>query len=229
MTSDTTPAGGVTFDDVVLPHLGAAHRLARWLMRNDHDAEDVVQDASLRALRYFNTFTGGNGRAWFLRIVRNSCHGRRTRESRADIDPFDEEFHSASQPEADPETLLLRADDTAQIDSAIALLPSRAREILVLRELEGLSYQELAEVLNLPAGTVMSALWRARRALRAALDAGITQAPRGFNRHKETTDASVHGYSRAHSGPDRRGRHRGPSGRPQNAGEAQRQVPHVLV
>jgi RNA polymerase sigma-70 factor (ECF subfamily) len=229
MTSDARPAAGETFDDVVLPHLGAARRLARWLMRNEHDAEDVVQDASLRALRYFGTFTGGNGRAWFLRIVRNSCHGRRARQVPADSDPFDEEFHSTNQPEADPETLLLRADGTARIERAIATLSSRARELLVLRELEGLSYQELAEVLNLPAGTVMSALWRARRALRTALDPGISRQHYKFNHHKESIDATVHGYSRAHSGPDGAGSRRGPSGRPQDPGEAQRQVPLVLV
>src|SRR6187402_576065 len=142
MNSDERPAAGETFDDVVLPHLGAARRLARWLMRNEDDAEDVVQDAALRALRYFGTFTGGNGRAWFLRIVRNSCHGRRARQAPADSDPFDEEFHSTNQPEADPETLLLRADGTARVERAIATLSKRARELLVLRELEGLSYQE---------------------------------------------------------------------------------------
>jgi RNA polymerase sigma-70 factor (ECF subfamily) len=229
MNSNERPAAGESFDDVVLPHLGAARRLARWLMRNEHDAEDVVQDASLRALRYFGTFTGGNGRAWFLRIVRNSCHGRRARQTPADSDPFDEEFHSTIQPAADPETLLLRADGTARIERAIATLSSRAREILVLRELEGLSYQELAEVLNLPAGTVMSALWRARRALRAALDPGISRPHNKFNLHKESSDATVHGYPRAHSWPDGASRRRGPSGRPQDSGEAQRQVPFVLV
>jgi len=229
MTSDLRPAAAGSFDDVVLPHLGAALRVARWLMRNEHDAEDVVQDASLRALRYFGTFTGGNGRAWFLRIVRNSCHARRARQPYADVDPFDEESHSTSQPESDPETLLLRADGTARVERAIATLSSRSREILVLRELKGLSYQELAEELNLPAGTVMSALWRARRALRAALDPGISGQQKKFNHHKESTDAIVHGYSRAHSRPDRGGRRRGPSSRSQNPGKAQRQVPHVLV
>jgi RNA polymerase sigma-70 factor (ECF subfamily) len=229
MISDVLPPAVESFDDVVLPHLGAALRLARWLTRNDHDAEDAVQDASVRALRYFRTFTGGNGRAWFLRIVRNACHSRRASPAAAGMDPFDEEHHSTTQPDADPETLLLRLDGTARIARAIGTLPSRAREILVLRELEGLSYQELADVLNIPAGTVMSALWRARRALRSALDAGITQSPPRFNRYKEFTDATVHGYSRTHSRPDRRGRRRGPSGRPQHAGQAPRHVPQVLV
>lgn len=170
MTSDVTQTTGERFDDVVLPHVGAAHRLARWLVRNEHDAEDVVQDASLRALRYFDTFTGGNGRAWFLRIVRNSCHTRRSRYAPVGIDLFDEEQHSVSQALPDPEARMLGIDGTERIERAIAALPDRPREILVLRELEGLSYQEVAEVLNIPVGSVMSGLWRARRMLRATID-----------------------------------------------------------
>ena len=91
----TTPALGESFDEVVLPHLNAAYRLARWLMRNEHDAEDVVQDASLRAFRYFRTFTGGDGRAWFLRIVRNTCSGWRGRRFEALTDLFDEDNTAA--------------------------------------------------------------------------------------------------------------------------------------
>lgn len=170
MNSGAIRTTDMTFDDVVLPHLEAAYRLARWLTRNDSDAEDVVQDASLRALRYFGTFTGGNGRAWFLSIVRNACHSRRARWAPATIDQFDEEHHSVDHASPDPETLLLRTDGSARIERAIAALPPRSREILVLREVEGLSYQELAEALNMPAGTVMSGLWRARRALRASLE-----------------------------------------------------------
>jgi RNA polymerase sigma-70 factor (ECF subfamily) len=169
MLSNATPTTGTSFDDVVLPHLGAAHRLARWLTRNEHDAEDAVQDASLRALRYFDTFSGGNGRAWFLRIVRNTCIVRRGRYEPAVVDAFEEDRHTLDQASPDPEMLLLRADGAARVDRAIAGLPAHFRNILVLRELEGLSYQELAKALDLPAGTVMSALWRARRALRATL------------------------------------------------------------
>lgn len=161
---------GHRFDDVVVPHLGAAHRLARWLMRNEHDAEDVVQDASLRALRYFRTFTGGDGRAWFLRIVRNACHSRRDHRAPGITDLFDEEQHSGSQSLPDPEAQLLRTDGATVIERAINELPARARDLLVLRELEGLSYQELADTLDIPMGTVMSSLWRARQALRVALD-----------------------------------------------------------
>jgi RNA polymerase sigma-70 factor (ECF subfamily) len=148
----------------VLAHLDAAYRLARWLIANEHDAEDAVQDACLRAFRYFRTFSGGNSRAWFLRIVRNTCydwHGR-TRKLAADV--FDEEQHSIRRLTADPETLMLRAATVALIDHAMRELPDRFRELLVLRELEGLSYRELADVLGIPMGSVMSGLSRARQA-----------------------------------------------------------------
>ena len=143
---------GESFEEVVLPHLDAAYRLARWLMRNDHDAEDVVQEASLRAFRYFRTFTGGNGRAWFLRIVRNTCWGWRGRACTHSTDPFDEEQHGRARPASDPETLLLQTDDVRLIERAMSNLPDRFRELLVLRELEVLSYRELADVLGIPDG-----------------------------------------------------------------------------
>jgi RNA polymerase sigma-70 factor (ECF subfamily) len=165
----TVPTTGQTFEEVVLPHLDAAYRLARWLMRDDPDAEDVVQEASLRAFRYIRTFTGGNGRAWFLRIVRNTSHGWRGRNLQAVTDPFDEEQHSNPSPVSDPERLLLQTADVALIQRAIGSLPTRFRELLVLRELEGLSYRELADVMSIPIGTVMSSLSRARQALRVAL------------------------------------------------------------
>ena len=166
----TTTAIGESFDEVVLPHLDAAYRLARWLMRNEHDAEDVVQEASLRAFRYFRTFTGGNGRAWFLRIVRNTCRAGTAHSVQASTDPFDEEQHSSARPASDPETLLLHTDDVTLIERAMSDLPDRFRELLVLRELEGLSYRELADAMDIPMGTVMSGLSRARQALRGALD-----------------------------------------------------------
>ena len=186
----TASAIGTSFDEVVLPHLDAAYRLARWLMRNEHDAEDVVQEASLRAFRYFRTFTGGNGRAWFLRIVRNTCCGWRGHSFQAPTDPFDEELHSSARPASDPETLLLQTDDVTLIQRAMSHLPGRFRELLVLRELEGLSYRELADVMGIPIGTVMSSLSRARQAFRGALDNELTKSgiPARTRRREQEAD-----------------------------------------
>lgn len=168
-----TPAGNAdTFDAVVLPHVAAGYRLARWLMRDERDAEDVVQEACLRAFQYFRTFCGGDGRAWFLRIVRNTCYGWR-HDAPADL--FDEEQHSSVRPQPDPETLLLQIDDATSVTRALSSLPDRFNQVLVLRELEGLSYRELAEVTGIPIGTVMSRLSRARVALRGALDSQMRQ------------------------------------------------------
>jgi RNA polymerase sigma-70 factor (ECF subfamily) len=158
-------------------------------MRNEHDAEDVVQEASLRAFRYFRTFTGGNGRAWFLRIVRNTCSGWRGHRVHVPTDPFDEEQHSRARAAVDPEALLLQSDTAAAIDQAIDDLPDRFRELLILRELEGLSYREMADVMGIPMGTVMSGLSRARQAFRGALNnqpdrSGIPARSR--SRHQET-------------------------------------------
>ena len=130
----TVPAIGATFDEVVLPHLDAAYRLARWLMRNEHDAEDVVQEASLRALRYFQHFSGRNARGWFFRIVRNLCYAWRRASVQAPTDAFDEEQHSNARQASDPEALLLHTDDTMLIERAMGNLPERFRELLVLRE-----------------------------------------------------------------------------------------------
>jgi len=164
-----------SFDEVVLPHLDAAYRLARWLMRNEHDAEDAVQDAAVRALRYFRTFTGGNGRAWFLKIARNTCRGWRGSGPQAPTDLFDEQLHSPASPVRDPESLVLQTDDSRLIDRAMSTLPDRFRELLVLRELEGLSYRELSDLMDVPIGTVMSGLSRARQAFRGALDDQLNQ------------------------------------------------------
>lgn len=157
---------GESFDTVVVPHLDAGYRLARWLMRNEPDAEDVVQEACLRAFRYFRTFVGGDGRAWFLRIVRNTCYGWRHRRAEPPSAPFEEEQHSGAFPQLDPETLLLQSDDAALIEQALSRLPDHFQELLVRREVEGLSYRELSEALGIPIGTVMSRLSRARKALR---------------------------------------------------------------
>ena len=169
---------GESFDAVVLPHLDVARRLARWLVRDEQDAEDVVQEASLRAFRYFRTFGGGNGRAWFLRIVRNTCYGWRSRGLPAATDSFDEEQHSTPQSHSDPETLLLQTDDASSLARAMSRLPPRLRQVLSLREVDGLSYRELSDVIGIPAGTVMSRLSRAREALRSAIDTERQKAGR---------------------------------------------------
>ena len=165
-----THARGASFDDVVLPHLDDAYRLARWLMRNDEDAKDLVQEASLRAFRYFGTFAGGSGRAWFFKIVRNTCYGWRGHGSHVLTDTFDEEQHSSDRLASDPEALLLQTADATVIARAMRNLPDRFQRLLELREFEGLSYRELANALGIPIGTVMSRLSRARQALRDALD-----------------------------------------------------------
>jgi RNA polymerase sigma-70 factor, ECF subfamily len=165
----------MNFDEVVLPHLGAGRRLARWLIRNEDDAEDVLQEASLRALRYFRTFSGGDGRAWFLSIVRNTCRGWRVRPIDTATDPFDEEQHSRVPAGLDPEALMHRGDEVALVARAMSHVPDRVRELLVLREVEELSYRELADLMQLPMGTVMSRLSRAREALRGAMTVTLRQ------------------------------------------------------
>jgi len=180
-----------SFEEVVIPHLEAGFRLARWLTRNEHDASDVVQDASLRALRYFRTFKGGDGRAWFLRIVRNTCASRHRRID-ALMDTFDEQQHlSATADTADPETLLTRADDATRVVRALETLPDKFHHLLVRREIDGLSYRELADEIGAPIGTVMSRLSRGRTALRNALTSGLAppREPSMTASERETPDA----------------------------------------
>jgi RNA polymerase sigma-70 factor (ECF subfamily) len=165
------------FDEVVLPHLDAGYRLALWLLRNKTDAEDVVQEASLRALRYFDSFVGGDGRVWFLRIVRNVCRDLRDRHRRTPADPLDDKRQIADERNPDPETIALRIDDVRQVERALRALPESHRVLLVLRELEDLSYREVAEVLDVPLGTVMSGLSRARQAFKRALEDELKQTP----------------------------------------------------
>jgi RNA polymerase sigma-70 factor (ECF subfamily) len=168
-TNAASPAA--CFDDTVLPHLDAAYRLARWLLRNDQDAEDAVQEAALRAFKYFRTFSGGNGRAWFIRFFRNTCSSWRGRQSPLPVDSFDEDRHIVAAGSVDPETTLVHAADASMVEQVLTGLPEPFRELLVLRELEGLSYLELADVLQIPIGTVMSRLSRARQAFRAEFTA----------------------------------------------------------
>ena len=155
--------------DLLLSHLDAAYNLARWLVRNVEDAEDVVQEAYLRALQYSDGFRGGDARAWLLTIVRNTSYGwlRKTRAYEPAVQ-FDEEIHSSGAETATPEQLLLQNADRRLVEKALSQLPIRFREILVLRELEGLSYKEIAEVMGVPIGTVMSTLSRARDRFRHA-------------------------------------------------------------
>ena len=163
------------FEGVVLPHLGAAYGLARYLTRNDADAEDIVQEAMLRALRHFAGFRGagaGQSRAWVLAIVRNTAHSwrRRHRPEAAELE-FDEAVHSETVAGKDPGSELARGDARATLARALDGLPHDLREVIVLRELEGLSYKEIGEVMEVPVGTVMSRLSRARRRLQEALAA----------------------------------------------------------
>ena len=167
---DTQPPPSGAFDQVVLPHLDAAYNLARWMTRNEHDAEDVVQEAFVRALRFFGGFRGGNARAWLLAIVRNTCYDwlRRHRPSEVSV-PFDEEVHGTSDPGATPEDLLVGEGDRTRVREALEALPVAWREVLVFRELEGLSYKEIADVAGIKMGTVMSRLARARARLQHEL------------------------------------------------------------
>jgi len=158
------------FEKTMLPHLDAAYNLARWMTRSEQDADDVVQDAYLRALRYFESFTGGDGRAWLLRIVRNTCMTR-YRKQRGISVAYDERVHPS---EADPlaqETELLLESDLNLLRGCLEALPPEYRETIVMRELEELSYRAIAEVTSLPIGTVMSRLARGRKRLEDCMTA----------------------------------------------------------
>jgi len=164
------------FDQVVLPHLDAAYNLARWLTRNGNDAEDVVQEAFLRALKFFGGFHGGNGRAWLLAIVRNTCYDWLRRHRPSEIsDSFDEEVHEAVDPSPSPEDRLMKQADRLRVREALEALPLAWREVLILRELEGLSYKEIADVAGIKMGTVMSRLARARSGLQQQLAVDLTK------------------------------------------------------
>jgi RNA polymerase sigma-70 factor (ECF subfamily) len=158
------------FEQVVLPHLDSAYNLARWLTGNDHNAEDVVQDAYLRAVKFFSSFRGGDARPWLITIVRRACYDWLERNrSHQTLAVFDEELHSDQDHSVDPAQLVLRQEDQELLRQSLGELPIEFREVLVLRELEGLSYKEIAAVTNLPPGTIMSRLARARERLRDAL------------------------------------------------------------
>src|SRR5438128_79117 len=164
------------FEAIVLPHLDAAYTLARYLTRDDHDAQDVVQDAYLRALKYFGGFRGqdsGDARAWVLAIVRNTAHTwRRRHRMDALATEFDEERHSEAVTGDHPAAALDRDTARESVRQALERLSPEFREVIVLRELQGLSYKEISDVTEAPVGTVMSRLARARRRLRDMLSAG---------------------------------------------------------
>ena len=166
------------FEATMLPHLDAAYTVARYLTRNDQDAQDIVQDAYLRALKYFGGFRGGGadgseGRAWLLAIVRNTAYTwQRRHRGDALATEFDEELHSDAVAEHDPAAALERDTARESLHRALDRLPAEFREVIVLRELEGLSYKEIGDVTGVPMGTVMSRLARARRRLQEALCAG---------------------------------------------------------
>src|SRR6185312_600739 len=157
------------FAAVALPHLDAAFNLARWLTGSRADAEDVVQEAMVRALTYFPSFRGGSSRAWILQIVRNTAYGAlKARGARMAGHTAPDEacaIEDIADPTDDPEKALIASADLAHIDALIAALPVELRETLVLRELEELPYRDIAQVTSVPIGTVMSRLWRARKML----------------------------------------------------------------
>ena len=172
------------FEELVLPHLNAGYNLARWLTRNSSDAEDVVQDAMLRAYRYFGAFRGGDARPWFLAIVRNATFNwlkdNRPAELSAVAEGDDNAQESPASDECNPERIALRHFDKKMLNESIAALPPQFREVLVLRELEELSYREISRVIDAPIGTVMSRLSRARRLLSESLRAIATASNSGM-------------------------------------------------
>jgi RNA polymerase sigma-70 factor (ECF subfamily) len=159
------------FEAVVMPHLDAAHNLARWLMRDRAAAEDVLQEAMLRALTYFASFRGTNPRGWLLQIVRNTAYSSlKPQPESVPAEAVEDELVASGD---DPEAALIHSEGRRRADRLIAALPVELRETLVLRELEELSYKEIAEITRVPIGTVMSRLWRARRLI---VDAAAREA-----------------------------------------------------
>ena len=158
------------FEEATLPHLRAAYNLARWLTRDEMYAEDVVQEAYLRAFKHFGSFHAGDGRPWLLAIVRNTCYTlMQHKRSPELIIPLDDELHEIESKDLNPEALLLQSADTEMVRQALEDLPVEFREVIVLRELEGLSYKQIADVAEIPLGTVMSRIARARKRLQQSL------------------------------------------------------------
>jgi RNA polymerase sigma-70 factor (ECF subfamily) len=167
------------FEETILPHLNAAYNLARWLLRNDQDAQDVVHDSFLRAHRYFASFQGGDGRAWLLGIVRNMCiTSLRSKKSSESIDDCTDRPVRFQDMSPDPEKTLLSKEDVASLRTCIEALQPEYKEVIVMRELEELSYREIATVAGLALGTVMSRLNRARTKLEECLAGSARGAAR---------------------------------------------------
>ena len=165
-----------SFEATILTHLGAAYNFARWLLRNDSDAEDAVQETYLRAFRFFGGYHGGDSRAWLLSIVRNTCYTwLQQNRSRELMNPIDDAPEIAATADANPETRLLQRIDAELLRRALEELPIEFREVMVLREMEGLSYKEIAALAELPIGTVMSRLARARKRLQQTLAGRLNQ------------------------------------------------------
>jgi RNA polymerase sigma-70 factor (ECF subfamily) len=162
------PTDRTRFEQLVLPHMDNAFNLAYWLLRNRADAEDVTQEALLRSYRFFPAFQGRDARAWLLKIVRNTCYSflEKNRPVNLSVE-FDEEVHQRNV--STPESITIASDDRERLIRALEMLGPRHREVLVLRELEGCSYKEIAAIASIPIGTVMSSLSRARRQLCLAL------------------------------------------------------------
>jgi RNA polymerase sigma factor (sigma-70 family) len=160
----------VRFEAIALPHLAAAYNLARWLLHSENDAEDVVQEALLRAFKSFSGYYGGNSRSWLLTIVRNTCFTW-LQQNRVlqNSEPIDDKLDEVGMDFADPEVLLLQSVDVQLVRHALQELPVEFREVVVLREMEGFSYKEIADVVDLPLGTVMSRLARGRKRLHVLL------------------------------------------------------------
>lgn len=163
------------FEEMVLPHLGAAYNLARWITGNEHDAEDVVQESYLRALKFFGGFRGEDSRPWLLTIVRNTCFTwlRQNRSSELSTE-LDEDIHGREREPGNPESILLAAAQSEMVRRAIEELPPEFREVIILREMEDMSYKQIASIASIPVGTVMSRLARARFRLQELLSGHMT-------------------------------------------------------
>lgn len=165
------------FETVILPYLDDAYTLARYLLKDEHDAQDVVQEAALRAFRHFQQLRDGDPRAWFLAIVRNCCFTWRRRNWKDRlVVPFEDHLHTNVDESPSADAQAIEHSDRAAVERAVAALPLEFREVIVLREIQDLSYAEIAAVVGVPVGTVMSRLSRARRRVAAALGAGAQEA-----------------------------------------------------